>query len=133
MSDFTQVAPYLDQLAQDANANLRYDLFADALVWSDELKLDENDDVLFDHIGTIRAIWQYRSTLILGTPCQRFEAAWQEAQRLCPNWPVFLPQRRDPSLARTYVHSREVSQKKWGEDVTRIERQLDDSKRKATV
>jgi hypothetical protein len=131
MSNFATIAGYLHQIHPDPHARLRYDLFADALVWSDEMQPVGEGDLFFDNIGIIRAVLHYRTTLILGAPRQEFQPAWEEAQRLCPGWPVFVPQRRDPSLAATFVSLRESSRKKWDEDVARIEQQINDSNRKA--
>jgi hypothetical protein len=131
MSDFAAIAPCLNCLQADPQARLIFDMFAAALVWSDEVQPVEDLDLLFANIGKIRGVLHYRTTLILGAPREQFRSAWEEVQELCHNWPVFIPARRDPNLAPVLIDLRDRTTKKWEDDLARIEKQLSEKQRKA--
>ena len=101
MHDYQKLAPILNVLQSDPQAIMRYDLFADALVWSDEVPEPEKcGDIL---VGSeLRGIWHYRTSLILGQPKEKLRAAWEEALRCFPNWPGFSLKRQDAALASTF-------------------------------
>ena len=91
-----KVAPKLDRLREDPNARVNYELMSDSLVWSDELPTPDRYEA--QDVWWLRGVWRYRTTLMLGVPDERFRPSWEEAQRLFPNWPGFLPQRRLSTL-----------------------------------
>src|SRR5438552_1768705 len=103
MDDFEVLAAKLDKLPCDPQAQLRYDLFAGGLVWSDETPTCDFDDVDASRFppghSEFRVLLHYRSSLILGQPKEQYRALWEKALTLCPNWPGLLPQRRDRTLA----------------------------------
>jgi hypothetical protein len=131
MSDFAEVAPYLNGLQVDPEATVHFDMFACALVWSDELGAADNFDLVFANIGMIRAVLHYRSTLIEGTTGEKHRSQWEKALQMCPDWPGFVPQRRDPALAPTLIRLRDTTTKKWEDGLTRVEKQLSEKQRKA--
>jgi hypothetical protein len=100
--DLKGISPYMPQGQADPRATLHYDLFADALVWSDELpKHDENGRLVL--CWCLRTVWRYRTSLVLGVPDERCRADWEEAMRLFPKWPGFAPSRRQSELAAVYA------------------------------
>jgi hypothetical protein len=133
MRDYQQLASILDGLKQATDARLHYDLFADALVWSDELPAPEDRPTAGMIAHQLRGIWRYRTSLILGEPEQKFRAAWEEAQKCFPNWPGFEPTRRDVSLAVTFRELQQSAMKKWDELEERYEQQSQDRPQKASA
>jgi hypothetical protein len=104
MDELGHLAAKLDKLTVDPQARLGYDLFAGGLVWSDERPewdeiVEENGIPTVVGLGDFRALLNHRQSLILGEPAKRFECLWEEAKRLSPNWPGFLPGRQDSALA----------------------------------
>jgi hypothetical protein len=133
MRDYQKLAPLLNPLKPDPNATMHYDLFADALVWSDEIPspADVKGDVL---VGSeLRGVWHFRTTLILAQPKEKFRPAWEEALRCFPNWPGFDPKRRDTALAAAFSAMREAAMKKWEEAEERINASLAEQTEKASA
>jgi hypothetical protein len=86
-----ELAPFLRELRPSPNATISYDLFADALWWSDERP---EDGYGFDRM---RSLLHYRTSIILGQRPVRFdEEEWNAARRLFPEWPGFDPRRSVP-------------------------------------
>src|SRR3974390_936568 len=112
MRDYRKLAPYLNSLALRPDAVMHYDLYADALVWEDELPAADvrAGDVLFG--SELRGVWHYRTSVILGQPKEKLRAAWEEALQCFPNWPGFDPKRRAPGLAPIFVAMQEAALKK---------------------
>jgi hypothetical protein len=124
MHDYQKMAPILDKLKHAIDARMHYDLFADALVWSDELPALE-DRPACDLVGSkLRGIWNFRTSLILGQPKEKFRPAWEEAMKWFPNWPGFDPKRRDASLASTFLTMQDAAMKKCEAVEKRFEEQL---------
>lgn len=99
--DLKAIAPYMPQGDADPGAKVFYDILADALVWSDEKPHPAEDDRPLSP-SCLRAVWHYRTSLILGRPDERCRVHWEEAQRLFPDWPGFAAIRRHPDLAAIY-------------------------------
>jgi hypothetical protein len=133
MSKFQAIAAHLQSLAKNPQAMPHYDLFADALVWSDEVPsplpiADQNIDVT-----CLRGVWHYRSSMILGKPEERHRPAWEAALELFPLWPGFDPARREFTWRSFYEIQREAALKKWEEDEDRNEKRLIEQSTKATA
>ncbi len=82
MDDLERLAGKLNQLPVDPQATMGYDLFAGALVWSDErreLELITGEDGVprFQGLGEIRALVNFRSSLTLGKPRMQFALLWR--------------------------------------------------------
>lgn len=133
MSAFEALAIRLDNLSADPRAKCRYDLFAGALVWSDERPTWDNAETDFPGLGDLRALWAYRASLILGEPREKFQAVWELALRLCPNWPGLLPERRDPALADAYGKLAAAGQSSWEEMDARFEQHRHHQANKASA
>src|SRR4051812_4991299 len=127
MSDLETLAGLLNQLRPDPQARMGYDLFAGGLVWSDEVPAGEQSGLVNGEFPKnhehFRALLHFRSSLILGTPKEAFRELWDRANQLCPNWPGFLPSRRDAALADTYRARSEASRRAWEELDARYEQQ----------
>ena len=126
MDALEQLAAKLDRLSVNPQATMRFDLFAGGLVWSDEWPpLDmpsENGCVALPvGLGEFRALLNHRSALILGDPRGKFKELWTRTMKLAPNWPVFLPERRDPAHAAELKTRSEASLRSWEEADTRFE------------
>ena len=118
MDELERLAAKLDKLVPDPNATIGYDLFAGGLVWSDERPeweepREDNGAPTIPGLGKFRALLNYRSSLILATPRERFRDLWERARGLCPHWPGFLPDRCDPGLAEVLRTREAASQRSW--------------------
>ncbi len=91
------IAPLMRKLRKDPNATFSYDLLSDALIWSDEFP-EFRILRTIPHWHVIRLVFNYRSSIILGAPATDWQAYWDLAFELFPNWPGFEPIRRSPAL-----------------------------------
>jgi hypothetical protein len=108
-----KIAPKLNQLQEHLDARVSYELMSGGLVWSDELPPWEQLEPGESHC--LRAIWRFRSSLILGCPVEKFRPHWEEAQRLFPKWPGFNPVRQDEQWRTYLVEAEEKSLRDWEE------------------
>lgn len=106
-----RIAPALQALKALTEVTVSYDLFSDALKWSDETPacFPENAEAC----NCLRGLWRYRTSLILGQPQDRHRELWGAALRAFPEWPGFLPERRDPSLKPVYEAAAKKSLGAW--------------------
>jgi hypothetical protein len=127
MDELDLLAALLEKLPPDPQARMRYVLFAGGLVWSDETPAWDFDGLAADQFppghGHFRALLNFRSSLILDEPAERFRGLWERALSLCPNWPGFLASRRDPALAETCRARSAASIRSWEEIDVRYEQQ----------
>jgi hypothetical protein len=100
-----QIAPKLNRLSEDPSARVGYELMSGGLIWSDELP--PFGQVEPGETSCLRPIWRFRSSLIMGAPVEKFRPAWEEAQKLFPLWPGFLPQRQQASWREMFVEQRD--------------------------
>jgi hypothetical protein len=126
--EFAQLAANLNRLQVDPHARMAYDLFAGGLIWSDERPLmdemiEENGVATNVVVGYFRALLNHRTSLIKGEPAVRFRDVWARAVQVCPNWPGFLPTRRDPALAEEYKARSMASLRLWQELHVQLEQQ----------
>jgi hypothetical protein len=113
MRDYQKLACFLDALQQDENARMFYDLFADALVWSDEVPPADFPGRESFMASDLRGLWRFRTTLILGQPEEKRRLGWEEALKWFPNWPGFDAKRRAPALGATFLAMQAESMNKW--------------------
>jgi hypothetical protein len=113
MREYQKLAKFLNNLPTDPNARVSYDVFADALIWSDEVPPQDFPDRLSFSAADLRGIWRYRTTLILGRPEEKRRDAWDEAMKCFPNWPGFDLTRRDVALAATFAAMQQEAMNKW--------------------
>ncbi len=111
-----KIAPKLNQLREDPNARVHYELMSGGLVWSDELPSWDQLETGESHC--LRAVWRFRSSLIMGTPEEKHRASWERAQEVFPDWPGFLPQRRSAIWRETFMEQRTKLLAEW-EDLDR--------------
>lgn len=122
MDALQSLAAHLASRRPDPQARMNYDLFAGGLFWSDECPIwDEVRDG--GEIGCWRVLLAYRASLIIGEPRVKFTSTWEQFQSLCPQWPGFAPERRDPSLAGRLRELNEAGTRSWDEANERYERQ----------
>lgn len=121
MPDYQKLAPFLQGLKAVPEAHFFYDMFADALVWSDEIPHPDAPGMEQFRAAELRGVWRYRTLLILGQAGERFRNAWEEAGKHFPTWPGFAPERRDSSLADAFNQLRETAMRKWEEDDAKYE------------
>jgi hypothetical protein len=136
MGELNELFCKLDELPVDPQARLGYDVFAGGLKWSDEMPEWTHPDVPEQDVpglGTWRALLNYRSSLIVNQPREKFRDLWERAMQSCPRWPGFLPERRDPSLAARFREFDEAALRSFEELDARMERQRQAAAHKASA
>ena len=90
----------------DDDARRSFDLLAGGLAWADETPPPELYEGLV--LTAHRALIAYRASLVLGEPDDALRPTWQLIERVCPNWPGFLPDRRSPEHRATLLECLEA-------------------------
>ena len=86
-------ASQLDAISEPApSARVFFEVMSGALVWSDEVK-----DVPTKVIWSLRPLFAFRSSLILGQPEEKGRSYWDASTSLFPRWVGFVPARAEPS------------------------------------
>lgn len=80
-------------LHRDSNAVPFFDCMSGAFIWSDE-KLR---GLSVDEMGCLRAIFRYRTNLIVQGDDKRFESLWADLKEKYPAWIGFSPDRCSPN------------------------------------
>jgi hypothetical protein len=98
IADVEHFAQYFRVLSHQANAIRSLHFQATSFYWSDEMPefVDDGYDASIRHF----MIWllSYRKVLMYGESVSEFEPLWNRLIELCPNWPGFNTNRRDPIL-----------------------------------
>jgi hypothetical protein len=96
LSRLRPLAPIFDSLdTRRPDATLGYDLFADAVYWSDELP--DHASLPFDlDVTLIRPMLRHRTCTMLGLESS-FGRCWEIALGLFPSWVGFAPDRVHPA------------------------------------
>jgi hypothetical protein len=90
--DLDKAAPLFREIAvADPRSSVFYEILSDSLMWSDETPevTEERDPRDW---WCIRPVLRHRTCLILGIASE-FEAWWERARALFPQWIGFLPER----------------------------------------
>ena len=72
-----EIAGSMRELIRLPDAKMFYELLSDSLVWTDEIP-----EVSAEHVGGLRSlrfVFRYRTSLMLGVPETRYVAFWEEA------------------------------------------------------
>ena len=98
--EFKRIALDLDVLQLDPRARLYYEVMSDSLMWSDELPKER----LPRELWCMRAIFRYRTGLILGIEEVELRTSWLTAKSVFPKWIGFIKERcqRNTSLEELY-------------------------------
>lgn len=89
------IAPVLNRLEALSDATVCYDLFADALIWSDELP--PFDEIEPPRVWCLRPVFHFRTRLILAQASDLYREYWLDAHRLFPSWPGLHSERCKPN------------------------------------
>ena len=76
-----------------SDAQCFFECLSGGLIWTDERPPFEVDA---EELGSLRVLWNYRTSLLLGKPRTEFDEVWSSALMLAPQWPGFLQERREP-------------------------------------
>ncbi|MCC9604238.1 hypothetical protein LOC67_27100, partial [Stieleria sp. JC731] len=102
-------ADHLNSLSTpDPDANIRYDILADALVWSDETVESTPNDLL----DGLRQLRKYRTHVML-TDSEPDSDVWLHCQSLFPDWVGFLPSRHKQTAELLSVYRRGDVSIRW--------------------
>jgi hypothetical protein len=99
-SQLEEITDLMRGLVRAADAKMFYELLSDSLVWTDEIP-----EVAPNQVGGLRSlrfVFRYRTSLMLGKPEDRYRPFWEQALKLFPGWPGFDTDRRSPDLKSTY-------------------------------
>jgi hypothetical protein len=99
-SQLGEIAGLMRELVRLPEAKMFYELLSDSLVWTDEIPEVGADQVA--GLRSLRYVFRYRTSLMLGIPETRYSHFWEEARALFPTWPGFDPERRAPELRGAY-------------------------------
>jgi hypothetical protein len=113
LRELEQIASCLNSLVLSEDAIVHYDIYADGLIWSDELPNQLTGTNL--PLSSLRPLLRYRTSLILSCPMQKYQYAWDSGLVLFPDWPGFDPGRRDRSLQETYHTLRDKALERFDE------------------
>ena len=105
LDDFLDsLIPHLKVLQKDENGELFYELMSGAFIWNDE----KMDGLNVNEIGCLRAIFRYRTSLVIQQHDERFALLWAALREKCPEWIGFAPERCSPNqnLAKRYQEER---------------------------
>ena len=80
-------------LQKHKTAELKYDGFADAVYWDDEIP----DGLTPEITDLIRVVLRYRTTLLLKEPDPTWTLVWTIAKESFPNWIGFSEDRTTPN------------------------------------
>src|SRR5258706_16482689 len=73
-----------------------YDLMSGGLVWMDETRRSFRRTPT-EVIWALRALWAYRTSLMLNEPREELAEFWRYGLAHFPRWVGFCPQRRKPT------------------------------------
>jgi hypothetical protein len=99
-SKLGEIAGPMRDLARSPDAKMFYELLSDSLVWTDEIP--EVDTARVGGLRSLRYVFRFRTSLMLGAPEERYRSYWDEALALFPDWPGFAVERRSPDHRAAY-------------------------------
>jgi hypothetical protein len=95
-----------------------YDLMSGALVWPDETRRGTPTEVKW----ALRALWAYRTSLMLNEPREELAEFWQYGLAHFPRWVGFRPRRPKPTRTLLDIYRRgDVGLRKCLRDLEREE------------
>jgi len=95
-SQLRMMAPTLDNLEEQINAEILFCKISDAVFWTDEVPGSKSDwPTKFSHV--MRFLFRYRTSVILDEPDERLQEIYVRSKTLFPNWPGFFPKREAAS------------------------------------
>jgi hypothetical protein len=96
MMEIALIAPSLNVLKFDKDAEVHIDVLNETLIWAGEQPFNlPGDGEMFHYLLS------YRTSLIEGAPIVALQPYWEAARRAFPNWPGFAPSRCEPSESLT--------------------------------
>jgi hypothetical protein len=107
------IAGLMRELTRSPEAKMFYELLSDSLIWTDEIPEVSTEQV--GGLRSLRFVFRYRTSLMLGKPEERFRPFWDEALSLFPAWPGFDADRQLPELRTSYESFRAEAMRDMGD------------------
>jgi hypothetical protein len=130
------LAPFLNQLRPNPDAEPFYDWLSGGLLWTDEIP--DMSKVSPPVFAALRGVLWYRTALIFGEPknqdkalssqmealfgsfsaeakANHNEALWLKGQQLFPDWPGFAPARRSVELRQRCIELKSKADRQMDE------------------
>lgn len=103
LQELPKISDLMNKLTREETGEPKYDIMSDLLFWDDEVpdrKLRKPKKAFW----ALKLVMRFRTTLILGSPDNRFLELWETARSLFPQWVGFTATRCKPDtkLAETY-------------------------------
>ena len=98
VDDAEHFAQYFAALSHDPQASRSLHAQATSFYWLDEMPVFVDDGYPASLRHFMIYLLSYRKVLMYGERVDEFEPLWNRLTELCPDWPGFIPSRRDPSL-----------------------------------
>jgi hypothetical protein len=112
-----QYSGHLNGIRSAGNQLPFYELMSGGLVWEDETR-GILQRMPTEVIWALRALWAYRTSLMLGEPREELAEFWEYGLAHFPRWVGFLPERRTPTAKLLEIHRRgDVSLRKCLRDL----------------
>lgn len=112
-------ATHLNSLREVVATSPIYDMMADSLNWADET----THDTPIETVWALRAVRHYRTSLMLGSPAEKYIAVWDAAVKLFPNWVGFMTSRCQPDNHLAQIFS--AAKAKADAEIDKLERLID--------
>jgi len=107
MEKLARIAEEMNRIHAVPGAEMRYDVTADAIFWTDEYPANLAGRAW--DFQCVKILLRYRTSVLTGQPDETFGPYWDRARQLFPNWAGFEPKRFVPTdeMIEFYDHHKD--------------------------